>query len=370
MHARLISLSTLAFLLVFSLSSNMASASAIERYKKVDKLFQGGDKSKASELAGMLKLSANINAFKGQALRYLSVWKSDAGVNYCMTGLKGKFDNRELRDACLIYLGNRKAKGAGKVIIKDLKKSPLAVGIALAQMSDSSTQKRIKKYLKRNKGLNAEGKMPYLIALANMGDATSKEQVKRLLEGKKVLSEKDQKKLQKKLDREDKTIARAKKRTGPSAAKQIEAAEKRKASILEKADKQDKGIIRVAAMTFFLLTDQELIAHGKKSFASIMENEKFEGKAPQLHAAIALAQAGDKEAAGFLTTELEDGNHQGKIVRATGNLGYSPESYMSSGSGIIKNSELINAVSAYAAEETNKNDREKAERAVANAKAY
>ena len=313
-------------------------------------------KNAESEKALINLVSYDTKSFKHhhKALQALGAWGSDGAVEYCTDALTSK-RNQQLVQSCIMYLGQRQAKGAYSKIIRVMEKNEDVAIRALGDMGEAKAIKVLEEYLEQNDNNNGNARVGAIVSLINLGAMTHMAELEGYLAGEKHLSKKQ--------------IEKAKEK----------AAKDKKRKKKKKAKKQEKNIewklVQQAAMESTRITNKKALPKVMKAVQAAAKLKDPKGKKweAEVYGTIALAQMGDAKAVkalvGLLDSPKED--IRKTIIDTIGGRFDAPHSnYMNRGTGVVADAALLPAVFAYYGNEPKKQAKTKAIQAAAVIRAF
>lgn len=313
-------------------------------------------KTPESEKALINLVSYDTKSFKHhhKALQALGAWGSDGAVAYCTDALTSK-RNQQLVQSCMMYLGQRQAKGAYSKIVRVMEKNEKVAIRVLGAMGEKKAIKVLEAYLEENDNNNGNARVGAIASLINLGSMKHMKELEGYLRGEKHLSKKQ-------IEKAAKKAAKAKKR-------------KKK----KKAKKKEKNIewklVQQAAMASTRITHKKAMPKVMKALKAAAKLKDPKGKKweAKVYATIALAQMGDAKAVKSLIEMLDSPKEKIRktVIDTIGGRYNAPHSnYMNRGTGFVADASLMPAVFAYYGNEPKKGDKSKALQAAAVIRAF
>lgn len=330
-----------------------------------DAMWNIGDKDAIKYLKKLLISERNHGReFKQRILRYMVLKNSDDGVDFCKTQVKTGV-HESMRKACMVYLGERKAKGVTKDIVRNMQKYPKSAIWSLGLLGDKSAIKKVKKYLKSNSN-NPTNRIPAIVALINLGDKKHVKDLEMYVQGLKPMNEKEQKRFDKAMKKIEKDLKHKKE-------SKRERAQKKKDKLFAKMKKVDPRIAKTAADNVLFLRDAGTLKNITKHQLRMMKAEDEDKWEPKIWAAISLAQRGNADAIKFVAKQINDHDEErvrDLLVSASGNIsGVFAARATYEGIGIIKSKSLIAPLLEYIQSQTNATKLSSAYRSIVNIRA-
>ena len=303
--------------------------------------YMGSHEAAEPSYKNLLTVKTQDPEYKDTILQMLGRWNSDSGVAFCTDALTNNDEKKNL-DACVFYLGQRKAVATIPQLQRIFEKHSLGVLESYALMGDKSVLPDIQSYLDAKDGQPAHTRLPALVAAINLGDSSRLAELQTWLSGQRPQSKKD-------IERAAKSKSKSKSKA-PTAAETF-----------------DPEFVEMAAMESELLTDAKAIAAVKKTLqaqAAKKDDKKWKG---YVYATIALAHMGDAKAiaavAEFINGSKED--IRDAAISATGSrdIGFG-ENWHYAGKAYIADKAIAAALAKYIPLESDKQRKVKATNAL------
>ncbi len=340
-------------LLALSTPERLASFSgAANRELLVNALVNVGSGHKdktVPALVNLVKAEAKTLTFKKVALQALARHGSDGAVDYCL-GLLKSGESKDLNEACMLYLGERKATAALPLLERNFEKSEELTARAMGLLGEKSAAATLKAYVD-DKGARIAPSA--VVALINLGQ--EKEYLAQLLlmiEGKTPLTKKE-------ADKKKEELAKAKK------PKDVERVKKKWA---DRESKVDDSIAQRAAMEATYVINPAVEKSLTQALRAAAKSRDEKAWKTGVYATLALAQRGDKaaiaESAKLLAHNKED--VRTAALNAIGGLYDAPTAtFATRGRGVVADASLVPALLGFIDNEQKKPLRAKAVHAIA-----
>lgn len=309
-----------------------------------------GQKDKTDPvLVNLVKAEAKTLSFKAVALQGLARHGNDGAADYCLEQLKGG-ESKDLHQACMLYLGERKVAAALPVLERAFEKNEEVAARAMGLLGDKGAVATLEKQVEERGSRLAQ---PAVVALINLGK--EKEYLPKLLamiEGKAPLTAKEEEKKKEELGK----------------AKKPKDTERVKKKWDERESKVDQNIAQSAAMESTYVTNaavEKKLADALKAATKSKEDKEWKVR---VYATLALAQRGDKAAASEAAKLLSDNKEEVRlaVLNAAGGLYGSPgATFGSRGRGMIADASLVPALLTFIENEPKLPNRVKALHAIA-----
>lgn len=314
-------------------------------------------KNAESEKALVNLIEHDTKSFKHhhRALQALAAWKSDGAVKYCTDALTSK-TNQQLVQSCMMYLGDRGAKGAYSKIIRVMEKNEDVAIRVLGQLGEKKAVKVLEDFLEENDNNNGNRRIGAVASLINLGAMKHMKEFEGYLRGEKHLSKKQ-------LEREAKKAAKAKKRKKKKKVKKA------------KAKNIEFKLVQQAAMAATRITNPKAAKAVKKALAAAAKLEDPKGKKweGEVYGNIALAQLGDAKAVKKLAELLDSPKEKIRktVLKTIGGRWHVPhDRWMNRGTGVVADASLLPAVFKYYENEPKESDKVHAVHAASIIKAF